>query len=167
MQQLFAQGLHSAICLLESIHCEWQHAVPLGDPGAAALLGQKRALSEEERIVLNQALGTVETHLRFAGLPTSGQAVTEFRSELLGPKPQGGASGILAPEVVLRIDEIQRTIRREMSSVLFLYVPSYEAMWYSAPLRDWEPIVKRWPPTEIDISESSKCWSLDRFAAAI
>jgi hypothetical protein len=165
MEEFAAHGLHAAILLLMEIACYWRTARPAGDAVAAMLLGQKRTLTIREREDLEVQLRNVESHLRHSGLPTSGEAVMEFRTELLNWRTEGFTDRT-ADDVVSRIDDIHRTVRREMKTLVFLYVAAPDSERFRSPLAGWETTVKRWPRTETDIIESSKCFALGRFAAS-
>ena len=164
MEQFKGVALHDAIDLLDIISCRWRNAPPLGDAMAARLLGQRRILTPEEHHELETALQGVESNIRVCGLLTSAENVMELRVAL----SQGEDVRLLSAEdVVSHIDEIHRTLRREMKAVLFLSVTPRNAEWYNSPLKGWEAVTKRWPEVSADIAESSKCFALDRSAAAI
>jgi hypothetical protein len=166
VEEFSGQALHDAICKLESIRHFWATAQPPGDSLAAKLIGQKLTLTVEDREHAHADLLNVEAKVRKCGLPTAGEAISEFRAILLSWNRPDFSQ--IDPELVIaRIEEIQRAIRREMKSVVFMYVSSDKANWYRQPLSDWDAVIKRWPNTRVDVAESSKCFALDRFAAAI
>jgi hypothetical protein len=66
-----------------------------------------------------------------------------------------------------RIAGLEGTLRAEMETSLFLFVPSAKSKYYVQPMRDWEPAVSRFPKIAVDVTESSRCFACDRYAGAI
>jgi len=166
VEQFSGQGLHDAVEELQLHWLQWKQAQPLGDPFAAKLLGQERCLDKDERIALAASLINIAAKIGQSGLVVSQEALSEFITELHAWNIPGHEKKP-ASTVASRIEECQRTIRREMKSILFFYISAESSKWYRFPLNEWDAVVGRWPATKIDISESSKCMALDRFAAAI
>lgn len=166
MEVFYGQELHDAITLLQLVNLEWETKLPKGDIGMALLLRQERHLDSEERKGLEQSLSSIEQKLRRSGLPVSGEAVTELRGELLAWQLPGFIE-YPAKKAAARIEEIQRTVRREMKTVVFLYLPIEKARWYSSPLHDWDEVIARWPAVKDDVEESSWCLAFDRFPGAL
>ena len=161
VEEFSAETLHLRVSTLEKIWAFFVQARPGGDAFAAGLLGQRRVVNAGEKQELCKTLHGTESTLRSAGLPTSAEAVNEFAKDVLE------STAMPAEQVVSRIEEIQRTIRREMRTVVFLYVPAEDARRYREPLKDWEATVRRWPKVISNISESSVCFALGRFGASI
>jgi hypothetical protein len=130
------------------------------------MLGQRAMLNHQQRDAVEAPLRTVERLIKHSGLPVSGETVSELRNDL-GAYRIEGFETFSAEQLVTRLEEIQRNIRREMQSMVFLYLHPPSANSYSNPVQDWETVVERWPKTQTDISESARCLALDRFAAAI
>src|ERR1017187_3127611 len=63
--------------------------------------------------------------------------------------------------------ELQGRLDDELAGALFFSIDPSEIEYYRNPTRDWEQVVKAWPKTQIDIEESSRCYALSRYAAAI
>jgi hypothetical protein len=63
--------------------------------------------------------------------------------------------------------ELHGRLNDELFGTLFFSLDSSEVAYYGNPTRDWEQVIKTWPKTQIDIEESSKCYALGRYAAAI
>jgi hypothetical protein len=148
VEQFSAETLHTWVCVLEKL---W----------AAFGLTQQKDLSESEKEAVCRSLRTIESTLRSSGLPTSAEAASEFTWEV------EQSAAIAAEFVASRAEELQRTIRREMKAVVFLYVPAEDAKWYKEPLKDWDAVVNRWPKMTTNISESSRCFALGRFGGSI
>jgi hypothetical protein len=72
-----------------------------------------------------------------------------------------------ATETVSRVEEIHRTIRREMRATTFIYIQAAKRQFYAEPTKDWEAVIQRWPKTSRDITESSRCFALERYAGSI
>jgi hypothetical protein len=133
----------------------------------ARFLGQQASANAREREKLSGSLGHVETYLRRNSLPTAAEAVLEFRMEV-DARIRGELNHpLFASEIVARVEEIHRTIRREMRSTTFLYVSAERRQYYTEPTKDWEAVIRKWPKASLDITESSRCFALERFAASI
>jgi hypothetical protein len=63
--------------------------------------------------------------------------------------------------------ELQGRLDDELFGILFFSMTSSEVQCYTNPTKDWEEIIKRWPKTQIDIEESSRCFACARYAGAI
>jgi hypothetical protein len=120
-------------------------------------------LSADRRTMIEMTLRFVERECVLLGLGDSAGAVFECRNDLLALKH----FQMTREQVLGRIEEIDRAIQRELKRQLFLYVASDRAGWYQNPTKDWEEVVKRWPPMRDDIEESAKCFACDRYAAAV
>lgn len=160
VERFSGEALHTAICMLEYIWCAFRHAPLEGDALSARWLGQTRTVTSAERKELEKSLLSAETIFRNSGLASSAGAVAELRADQ-------NRNVLSADQVASRIEEIRRNVRREMTTVVFLYVPASRAELYDVPLSDWETTVERWSQTETDIKEAAICYALDRFAASI
>ena len=65
------------------------------------------------------------------------------------------------------VGELQERLIDEMSAPRFFSLSDQEAEYYNNPCTGWEEIITRWPNTQTDIEESSKCFACNRYAAAI
>lgn len=163
----FAEDLHSAVTLLEKIWCAWLNAQPKGDAAAARLMGQVATADAQECQRMAGSLLIVVDRLRKSGLATSAEAVLEFWAEVEARARGSWSEPLPASEISARIEEIQRTIRREMRATVFIRIATDRRQYYSEPIKGWEPVVERWPETQTDIIECSRCFALERFAASI
>jgi len=119
------QDLQIAVGILDHARCFWQNAPPGGDAAAARWLGQtERLVSSSDRGDLYGHMGHAQDALAKGGLLTSAETVAEFRMALSAYQRRD-TSVITASNIIARIDEIERTIRREMRTVVFLYLPTY------------------------------------------
>jgi hypothetical protein len=75
--------------------------------------------------------------------------------------------GITIKAFIRDLEELSRTIRREMKNEYFLHLNAQSANWYQKPLEGWDEALSRWSKIKVDIEESGKCYACDRFAAAI
>lgn len=74
----------------------------------------------------------------------------------------------------INFDSIQRganvvasRLEDELSLRLFFEVDSRQAEQFKAPLMHWEQIIERFPALRQNIEESSKCFALERYGAAV
>jgi hypothetical protein len=160
MQDFAGEQLHGAIRTLDKLLCEW------GYEASQLVILYPSSVPRDQRTGMELELRDVESILRTIGLPTSGEAIQEFRTELINwALPEHAV--IKPSDVVNRIDEIHRTIRREMRTVSFLYVPADRVKWFDAQPEEWKLARDRWPKITTDIKESATCYSFDRHAASI
>ena len=156
MQELRGHEIHAATHQLDRVHCHWE-----------ALVDKVSDLSLEARQVTAHALRQIKETVMRAGLPTSAEAIDDTAVALLKTYLPDTLVAFSAKDLTGRIEEIHRTICREMKTMVFLFIPADRVGWYKRPTEDWSEVIARWPKTEGDIIESSKCFALDRFAAAI
>jgi hypothetical protein len=164
MERFSAENLHTALALLENLRNRCANAQPLGDAHVARLFGQQRFLVSDERQAIESQLAAIEAWLCNSGLRTSSEALKDLRETV------GAVEAIpkLAASIVGHdLEELQKTIQREMRTVLFLYVPAKDATLYTEPLAEWEFVAKRWPQTRTNISESSLCLAFNRYGGAV
>jgi hypothetical protein len=148
--------LHRAITKLDALLCTSKTL-------SSSLI--KPRISGEQRQAIEHELNEVEALLRDVGLGTSGEAILEFRNELLNFHLPEYA---IDPEnVVSRVEEIHRTIRREMKTMLFVQIPADQTKWFWSKTEDWKTARERWPKLETDIREAAACYVFDRFGASI
>lgn len=166
MQQFSGEFLHGAIRMLDSMIYHWMAALPEGDAAIALAMGKGKMLTVDERKELEESLRFVESNIKGSGLPTSGEALMEFRTELINWKLPAFFR-LAAKTVAERLEEIQRTIRREMKATVFMYVPSDRAQQFIHPLKEWDQVIERWTEVKGDIKESSMCLAFDRYSAAL
>lgn len=149
MQNFSAKNFGDAITIIERVQYEWAHAKPKGD---ASFARGSVCLSPEQREELgNKAIQVVETALRESGLETAAEVAWEFRVELLGWNNPLFKT-FTATKVLSKCEEICKTMRREMKSVLFMHFSRQEAKRFELPTEGWEEVIKRWPSAAIDVS---------------
>lgn len=94
------------------------------------------------------------------GLGASRMSVLRIANFLNAEQPTYGHLRSLAEQLYDRI-------RDELQAKLFLHIPLPDSDYYQNPLREWDPIVQRFPQTIGDAEEASKCYALERYAAAV
>lgn len=163
MEQFPGDALVMVGMVLETIKCGWAQATPLGD---APFSDNVRLLTPQEREHTEQDLRIVEQRLRQCGLTTSCEALSEFRSILLNWKIAYFAR-LSAQDVIARIEEVERTIRREIKSVLLVRIPPERALRFNKD-EDFGPAVAQsFPSAKFDITESGNCYAAGRFTACV
>lgn len=165
MQNFAGDDLFSALAILSKIECGMLHYKAPGDSAIAHLMGPI-VLPVEERETIEQSLHFIESTLGSIGLTVTLEAIREFRTILINHKLPVFAK--LSPaEAISRIQEIQRSCRREMSASLFLYVSPEQGRQYRELPDEWNRTIKRWPRILVDVEESLKCYALSRYGASV
>jgi hypothetical protein len=62
---------------------------------------------------------------------------------------------------------IASRLEDEISLRLFFEIEPRQAEMFQSPLKDWDLVLERFPRTRQNIEESSKCFALDRYGAAV
>lgn len=163
MEEFSGETLHIALVILERLRDNWANAQPLGDAFAAKMLKQERVLTEAERSQLSQSLEAMVIKLEESCLSTSGESTRDLSVTV----NQTVARELPATLIAHDLAEIQKTIQREMRTSVFLHVGGEDVRRYREPLREWDSVIKRWPETKNDISESSLCFALGRFGGSV
>jgi len=163
MEQFSGDDLATGLLVLETIKCGWAHARPQGDADFA--FGPRR-LEREERAETARHLKLADNHISKCGLRTSVEAVREFGGVLLAWESPYLAE-IAADNVVARIEEIERTIKREMRSILFMYLPADRALRYNQEEPFGGKVATAFPSAKFDLQESGNCYSLSPFTASV
>jgi hypothetical protein len=65
------------------------------------------------------------------------------------------------------IKELRERIDDDMESEFFLYLEPSQAECYKNPLKDWDVCTGRFEATRQNVEESSKCYALERYCAAV
>lgn len=65
------------------------------------------------------------------------------------------------------LHEIRDRFKDELSTKLFFQLPHTRKALFDTPLQGWEEVVSRFPETQSEISEMSRCFSLSRYPASI
>ena len=168
MQRIAGDYLYHASAILGKLRCVWSQ---LGTSGDSAFSSDPAVLTDKQRADGNNHLGYVRAIFNEAELSTSVKAVDEFRG-LLHPIPPAlknspAFSRITVKDAVARLDEIERTVRREMQTVLFMLMLPSQAQRYENPTEGWESAITRWPKITTDVEEASRCFACDRYGAAV
>jgi len=158
MEEVFGGLLHQALEIVSHLECEISKLRPSGD----ALFSQEAVLTLEQRQAVANKLEFVGEDLFRFGLPVSGQTVGDTHTWVR--LFQGSVS---REDALSRLRELQRTIEREMHSVLFLLIRPEYKKWYMEPAKGWEDAVARWPKITINVDEMSRCFACERYAGAI
>jgi hypothetical protein len=164
MERFIAEHLHAALSMLENLRYRFATARPLGDAAIAQFFGKQRFLTNDERRSLNDSLFAVLYGLFQTGLPVSCETVQDLKHTVTDTSM---VPNLAAATIAHDLEELQKTINREMRKVVFLYVGTKESERYSQPLVGWESVIARWPQVKMNISEASLCFSLDRFGGAV
>jgi hypothetical protein len=162
MQRFPAEEFCSALAIMERVRCD---ALTYRSGDAACHLG-KLTLPSHKREEMEATLRAVERNIRAASLSTSGEALMELRTALINWR-HASFSDMSGSDVAARIDEVQRTLHRELKSMLFMYIPPDRAQLYLNPFDGWEKVAERFKGTIADIEECSRCLACDRFGAAV
>jgi hypothetical protein len=160
MEQFELGDVHSIIRIFEKIYCTFEHARAPGNPDFSP---QEFPLSEQQRLGIAAGLPVSIGHLKRIGLNNSADCLGEFHMEVSAIRQWPFTN----KQVVSRIEEFQRTMRREMQSHLFMYIPPDQAELFKNPRADWKEVIERFPATVIDIEECARCFACDRWAAAV
>jgi hypothetical protein len=110
-----------------------------------------------------QALKQLPFHRKFCadlGLFASTATIDKLLALFSKPDATYGQFQELGKELQGRLDD-------ELFGILFFSLTGAEAQSYINPIIDWEEVIKRWPKTQIDVEESSRCFACARYAAAI
>lgn len=155
MQKFAAESFTTILLALERMWSEWgrvrdDRTLPGFHP------------NEDERSELERDLRLVQRLLTALGLPVSAQTVDEFRQALISIRHVR----MNAQDVVMRLDEIQRNIQREMRAVVLLRVDKPEYYDQDEPLFG-EQVKSAFPSAAFDIEEAGKCLAVGRSTAAV
>ena len=132
----------------------------------------------EISVMIDYFLTPIETECRNIAFCDSAEAVSEFKSDLLLASNTANLA-VTFDEVKIRIDEIDRAIRREMKLHLFMYIPADRAEYYKSwgegkrktrgkelPLFG-NAVNGKFPSTEYDITETGNCFAVARYTACV
>ena len=122
------------------------------------VLQPEAAIPPEIQRLCPMYLASMAEELETLGLPNTLAQVRRTNS-FMGMYTVGSLAG--------NLNEIQNRLVDELETNLFLHVSFKESGYYQEPLNDWEEVIRRFPDTRLDISEASKCFALDRYAACV
>lgn len=166
MERFFSIKFHSAVRILDTLACEWAGATywnrTFPDPHSPSR--GPRILTLEERNKIEEELGFVEGAFNECGLHTTGEAVNELRAELANGTYYANLN---TQNVSARVAEIHRVARREMKTIVVLFIRPGEAQWYEQPFVFGDKVSEKFASAAEDISESGKCLALDRGTACV
>jgi hypothetical protein len=163
MEQFQGESLAIALMILETVKNVYAGLVT-PTPDDAVQLSPN--LGGQQREETEQDLRMAQVHLSKCGLPTATATLDELRQFLLAWKTQYFAN-MSARDMVTRIEEIERTIKREMRSILFMYVPADRAARYNKPELFGPVVAAKFPSAKFDIAESGNCFATGRFTACV
>src|ERR1039458_206869 len=63
--------------------------------------------------------------------------------------------------------ELRERLEDDLQAVVFLGLSLDESRLYKEPLKDWQEVMSRFSRVRHDVEESSKCFALQRYSAAI
>ncbi len=116
-------------------------------------------MDEESRKDAQESLNIVRTYMLRIGLGQAAECSFEIHDLLRYSVTNKLISG--------RLDELNRALKRDLKSHLFMHIPEDRKRWYLEPTKDWEEIIEQFPVLKNDIIESAKCYACDRCAAAV
>lgn len=160
MEQFQLDNVYTVILILERIRHDFAGMRAPGDPDFAP---KDFRLSEQQRLSIASGMPVALGHLSHIGMSDTAGALRELHMELSAVRQMH----FLKSQLVTRIEDVQRTMRREMSSHLFLYIPTKQAERYQKPREGWEEVIQRFPSAVADIEECSLCFACDRWAGAV
>jgi hypothetical protein len=160
MEQFHLENIYTIIHILEQIRRNFAEARGAGDPMFAP---KDFRLSEQQRLEVAGGIPGAIGNLSQIGLKATADALRELHMELNATRQMQ----FMKSQLVTRIEDVQRSMRREMASHLFLYIPRDQAERYQKPREGWEEVVSRFPSAIIDIEECSLCFACDRWAGAV
>ena len=74
---------------------------------------------------------------------------------------------VLQADLHTSLQELRERIEDELESHHFLHLHQSEAERFASPTKHWEEVETRFPLLRINIEESSKCFALQRYGAAV
>lgn len=77
------------------------------------------------------------------------------------------AQPITYREIVSDLKELRERLEDELRSHVFISLSLKEGEWYEKPDNEWNEVIHRFYKLRHDIEESSKCFALARYAAAV
>lgn len=176
MAQFKCEELLSAIRILDTSYCNMM--IHSGPENGAWGVSRILQLSGRERDELEKDLPFVEKTLKSVGLRTSAQAVFDFRDFLHGPRIVG-SDRLSSIEAATQIRTIQDTIRREMSTHVFLYVPANRVDYYQSyqeslshsedinEVRFGEEVTSNFPSIRDDVLNAGNCLAVGQPTACV
>jgi len=171
MERFHAEKFYSLCSVLEKLKVGL--SVPSsGDP--AFNLNRDPQLSEQKRQAISDQLSNAASDSWQAGLQHTSEVITEFRQHLLAWKVPQFAT-FKTSQAIARVDEIDRSIRREMRQCLFMRIPADRAEFYESygiarkaqgPLFG-ESVSSAFPSSAFDVTEAGNCFASGRYTASV
>jgi hypothetical protein len=135
-------------------------------------------VDEDIRLELEKLLRPIEQECQKLGLRNSVGTINEFRTFLLNWRMEA-FSNITPNQIAMRIDEIDRAIRREIGFHLFMYIPPDKAEYYhpwgeerrvkrgeEVPLFG-NAVATKFPSTNYDIREAGNSFAFYSCSACV
>jgi len=82
------------------------------------------------------------------------------------PEPERADKDWFAQEAYLQ-GQFTTVLHDELASITFLSVTGSHRNYYVSPLEGWEDVVNAFPDTAFEVTESSKCYALNRHTATV
>lgn len=98
------------------------------------------------------------------GLTATAQKCARIMDRCARPNP---FEPITYREIVGDLKHLRETLEDELQGKLFLHLSMAEADSYNNPRKGWEEVTARFGKVVIDVEESSKCFALERYGAAV
>lgn len=67
----------------------------------------------------------------------------------------------------IQCDELLRRLEDELNGRVLLLVPSSVHSMYTAPRKDWEEAIRRFPQIADNVDEMKRCFAFDRYAGSV
>jgi len=164
MERLSGQKLTAVLAILERIRCDVAtHPNPTGIDREFDFSGRRNEYGTQPREQVEQAMRSIEMSLEEMGLAVSRKLLFEIRNRI-GATRHLSMSG---PEIVASIDEVERRIRDELDSELFVHVSSSAASFFESASPFGQKVEAKFPTISEDVSEACMCIALERFTACV
>lgn len=107
-------------------------------------------------------VGTLMVELMSYELKSAALKATRIQQRL-----QSAQMHVDYAEMTSLLRELRERIEDDLHSVVFVSLSPDESRLYDKPDEDWGKVISRFPKTRHDIEESSKCFALARYSAAL
>jgi hypothetical protein len=122
----------------------------------------KRIMTPHHHAKTYAEVGVLSVECVTLGLSSSAQKCGRIHAAM-----EGKNGSIRYEECGEWLKDLRERLEDDLHAHLFLQLTPKEAELYNNPTKQWEPVIHRFPKTKIDVEESSKCFSLNRYAASL